>query len=73
MMPDVKSLKARLLELEGAICRHHAQTQKDMCWENDVELWAVIGIEDLPNNPEPWCQFMKKCAEYRASREPEKR
>lgn len=58
--------------LSQAIRRHHADTtEHQMCWENDQELWRAVGIEsDRPEPPE-WCEFITRCAEYRASREGE--
>lgn len=62
-------------ELAAAIGEHHRKTiNHQMCWENDEELWQALGIESkFPADTVPnWCEFMTKCAEYRASREPKK-
>lgn len=60
----------RIQELEAAIRKHRQATSHDMCWENDVELWGVL--KDSPkmdHTPPPWCEFMQRCAAYRASKD----
>ena len=66
----IYELEDRVEELEIAIRKHREQTSHNMCWENDEELWAVLndGIK-IDHTPPSWCEFMTKCAEYRASKD----
>lgn len=60
----------RIKQLEDAIRKHRAQTGHDMCWENDEELWQALGDGvDIDHTPPPWCEFMHRCAAYRASKD----
>jgi hypothetical protein len=61
-------LEERVNELTAAIYKHREQTGHNMCWENDEELWAVLndGVK-IDHTAPNWCEFMTKCAEYRAS------
>jgi hypothetical protein len=64
---DVKASNDRLRE---AIRQHWSMSRgHDMCWENDEKLWQSIGLSTARAEPPPWCEFMQKCAEYRASRD----
>ena len=59
-------------KLRGAIMLHRGRTRgHGSCWENDLELWEVIDPGTVYPHGEvpPWCEFMKKCAEYRAGLE----
>lgn len=57
-------------KLEDAIRNHRSKTGHEMCWENDEELWAVLGDNvEIDHTPPEWCEFMTKCAEYRKSRD----
>jgi len=65
------SATARIAELEEAIKKHRAQTGNNLCWENDLELWAILKDEDpqyphktLPNKEE----FLRNCKAYYESR-----
>jgi hypothetical protein len=63
-------VQKRLFKLEAAIRKHRKQTMHEMCWENDEELWTTIeDTEQIDHTPPPWCEFMQKCAAYRASKE----
>jgi hypothetical protein len=63
-------LAERVAVLEAAIRKHRAATGHDMCWENDEELWEVLGDDVREDHtPPPWCEFMQRCAAYRASRD----
>lgn len=55
---------------QNAIKKHREQTGHNMCWENDEELWSVLkdGIV-IDHTPPNWCEFMTKCAQYRASKD----
>lgn len=66
----VANLHTRINELETAIKKHREQTGHNMCWENDEELWSVLndGVK-IDHTPPNWCEFMTKCAEYRASKD----
>lgn len=71
MATEIVHLKARIEELESGIRAHRdATVGHEMCWENDQTLWALLGEPD-PNDhtPPPWCEFMQRCALYRAGRE----
>ncbi len=59
-------LFARVAQLEFAIRHHHAQTTgHSSCWENDVELWKVVGIDEYPHgSTPPWPEFMANCVTY---------
>lgn len=55
-------------DLTLAIETHRETTRgHGSCWENDLQLWKAIDPDasyphdDVP----PWCEFMKRCAEYR--------
>jgi len=62
--------RGRIEELESAIRKHRDQTDHNMCWENDQELWAVLNDSVvLDHTPPDWDEFMIKCVEYRKSRE----
>lgn len=64
-------LQARVTLLEEAIRKHRAATGHEMCHENDEELWAVLGDGvSVDHTPPPWCEFMQRCAAYRASKDP---
>lgn len=63
-------LRARVAELEAAIRKHREATGHEMCWENDEELWSTLGDGVvIDHTPPPWCEFMQRCAEYRASKD----
>ena len=71
---QVSLLKARIRELESAIRRHRRATGHNLCWENDEELWSVLPDgKAFDHTPPPWEEFMKRCAAYRASRQPRRR
>jgi hypothetical protein len=60
----------RIKELEDAIRKHRNATGHEMCWENDEELWLILKDNIcIDHKPPEWCEFMKKCAEYRASKD----
>lgn len=60
----------KIAGLEEAIKKHREQTGHNMCWENDEELWSVLkdGVV-IDHTPPNWCEFMTKCAQYRASKD----
>jgi hypothetical protein len=65
------ALRKRIEELEGGIRAHRdATVGHGMCWENDRDLWELLGETD-PNDhtPPPWPEFMHRCALYRQGRE----
>lgn len=67
---DIYKFKKRIKELETAIKKHRAATGHNMCHENDEELWLVLKDNvKIDHTPPPWCEFMQKCAEYRASKD----
>lgn len=71
---QLREAEIRVSQLERAIQKHHEQTTgHQMCWENDVELWRAVGIVAEHPEPPPWCEFMQRCAEYRASKEGDKK
>lgn len=62
----------RVVELEAAIKKHREQTGHNMCWENDRELWRVLGDKvdtTFSHIPPSWPEFMDRCVQYRKSRE----
>jgi len=66
----IKALKKRVRVLEKAIKKHREQTGHNMCWENDEELWAILGDGvRLDHTPPPWGEFMTRCAAYRQSKD----
>jgi hypothetical protein len=68
-----RELTRRVAELERAIKRHRSRTGHDLCWENDEELWRVLGDgARVRHHVPPWDEFMTKCAQYRKSREGQK-
>lgn len=66
----IAKLYARINELESAVKKHREQTGQNMCWENDEELWTVLndGVK-IDHTAPNWCEFMTKCAQYRASKD----
>jgi hypothetical protein len=63
------TLQARVLELENAIRKHASATGHNLCWENDVQLWSVIGITDYPHHTLPeQGEFEDNCKQYYESR-----
>ena len=66
---ELSNTIARELELDAAIRYHRAQTGHNMCWENDKELWKVLGDEtDIDHTLPERCEFLRKCEEYYDSR-----
>jgi len=60
----------RILLLEQAIRTHRSKTGHEMCWENDQELWAVLGDNINFNHIRPSRKdFLKRCEEYCDSRQ----
>lgn len=56
----------RVRDLERAISLHRAAHGQDRCWENDLELYAVLG-EPLPKSngvPKDESEWLPKCREY---------
>ena len=53
------------VELRQAIRRHRDARGHDRCWQNDLELYRVLG-EPLPSSAEmpDYEDFMEKCNEY---------
>jgi len=61
-------LRARVFELEQSIAKHRAADGNDLCWENNLELWATLK-DDVPyphKSIPPWPQFLSNCVKYRA-------
>lgn len=70
MNNNEKKLLKRIKELENAIKKHRKATNHEMCWENDEKLWEILNDKvKINHNPPEWCEFMKKCAEYRKSKD----
>lgn len=57
--------QGRIAQLEQAIRKHRDAKSNDRCWENDLELYQVLG-EELPLSPElpPKEEFLKNCNCY---------
>jgi hypothetical protein len=59
--------------LRAAIEKHQAAHGHGLCWENDVELWGVLG--GAPTYPHgtvpPREEFLARCEEYWRSRQRE--
>lgn len=69
----VTALGEEVLRLREVIRLHHSRTGHEMCFENDEELWsAVPDLPKLDHFPPAWCEFMQKCAQYRASKDADK-
>lgn len=66
---DLARMQMRIEELETAIRRHRDATGHQMCWENDHELWAVLGGDPPDRVPPPLPEFMQCCAAYWQSRQ----
>lgn len=64
-------LSDRVRELEAAIEKHRSRKGNDLCWENDVELWAVLN-DDKTKYPHdtllPKNVFLSNCEYYYNSR-----
>lgn len=59
--------------LRSSILKHRDETRgHGSCWLNDIELWRTVAPSEYPRGDvPPWCEFMTKCAEYRAGLEAE--
>lgn len=67
---DVLQLIFEARRLVTAIEGHRSKTGHEMCHENDEELWRVLNDKvRIDHTPPPWCEFMQKCALYRASKD----
>jgi len=56
-------------KLRDAIEKHRAQTGHNMCWENDEELWSVLGDSVSFDHTKPdRKEFLKRCEQYCDSR-----
>lgn len=57
--------QAQIKILKNAIRKHQNAKGHDRCWENDLELYRVLG-EKLPSSPElpPVEEFTKCCKQY---------
>jgi hypothetical protein len=67
---EIDALKAEISLLRAAIAKHREASGHEQCWENDEELYAVLGDgktteKFLP----PRCEFRQKCKEYYESRQ----
>jgi hypothetical protein len=66
------SLQSRIDELEDAIRKHRAQTGHSQCWENDIELYEVLGDNEYNfeahDTLPPQEEFMTNCKKYYDSR-----
>ena len=63
-------LVSKLEELRSAIKDHREKTGHEMCWENDEELWQVLGDNiEIDHTPPNWCEFMERCVAYRKSKD----
>lgn len=53
------------IKLKEAIRKHRSARGHDRCWENDLELYKVLG-ESLPASPQlpPKEEFLKCCQQY---------
>lgn len=52
--------------LETAIRKHRSAQGQDLCWLNDVELWASLGDGVTADRQvPPWPEFMAGCVAYR--------
>lgn len=62
---EFEFLRQEIERFKTAIRKHRDAKGHDRCWENDLELYAVLG-EPLPSSPElpPKCEFQQKCKEY---------
>lgn len=72
----VASSKARkrIAQLEEAIRKHKSNTGNNLCWENDIELWSVLGEAKYPHDTLlPKKQFLRNCENYFESRLYDKR
>lgn len=61
-----QELGERVAALEAAIRKHRDAQGQDLCWENDLELWAVLDDGVVPDRKvPPWPEFMAGCVRYR--------
>lgn len=67
---ELRWLIGEYRRLVEGIEKHRSATGHEMCHENDEELWALLadGVT-IDHTPPPWCEFMHKCALYRASKD----
>ena len=62
-------LRLRVQELEQAIESHKKNTGNNLCWENDIELWATLGEAEYPHDTMlDEKTFLKNCKKYYDSR-----
>lgn len=61
---QIEILCQRNDELKTAIRKHRDAKGHDRCWENDLELYKVLG-EPLPQQElPPMAEFKQRCHEY---------
>lgn len=67
-LPQLKSHRRRIAELEQAIRDHRDARGDDRCWLDDIELYKVLGEDEVPEamqlalpNREA---FLGRCAQY---------
>lgn len=54
----------KVVKLKQAIRKHRDATGHDRCWQNDIELYEVLG-ESIPNQMwPPKEEFEQKCKQY---------
>jgi len=69
MIDEISRLQLRINELEAAILKHASAKGDDICWENDVELWSVIGLTEYPHDTLlPKEVMLENCCKYINSR-----
>lgn len=68
--PQVHDLHQEINALRAAIRKHRdATTGQSMCWENDRDLWGILGEPDPTEHAPPrWLRFLWNCVKYRWGR-----
>lgn len=52
-----------------AIRTHRERTiDHRMCWENDFDLWEILGPDGIDHRPPGWLSFVWNCLKYRWGR-----
>jgi hypothetical protein len=70
--PPEKELRNEIIRLRNAIRKHRDAKGHNLCWENNLELYALLPetIEVDPEVP-PFAEFLRNCIAYRESLEKE--
>ena len=69
-MVELKKMQERIDKLEDAIRRHRDAAGHELCWQNDYELYSVLGESEVDKRDTlpPREEFLERCESYYESR-----